>query len=159
MKRPRLSGDRVESRWWYWIAAVPVVVAFWLVTVAWVAFAMSVDPSFVGDSPPPFLVRLLIATPHATVVSLVAVGIPFAILIAILPLAVFQDTVAINRSETGWEPSSRNFALAGLFGLVSAVVVGVLTIDLSLAIIAGIILSVPLALYYLRERHEKLGVP
>ncbi|WP_266079553.1 hypothetical protein [Haladaptatus caseinilyticus] len=159
MRRPQLSGDRVQSRWWYWIAAVPIVFVFWLVTVAWVAFAMSIDPSFVGDSAPSFFVRLLVAIPHATVVSLVAVGIPFAVLIAILPLAVFQDTVAINRAETGWEPSSRNFALSGLLGLIAAVVVGIFTIDISLAIIAGFVLSVPFALYYLRERHEKLGVP
>ncbi|WP_049969116.1 hypothetical protein [Haladaptatus cibarius] len=151
MRRPQLSGDRVQSRWWYWIAAVPIVFGFWLVTVAWVAFAISMEPDllFGPDNP----------LEHALLVSMAAMGIPFAILIVILPLAVFQDTVAINRAETGWEPSSQNFALAGLLGVVSAILVGVLTIDISLALVAGFALSVPLALYYLRERHQNLGVP
>ncbi|GAA0222113.1 hypothetical protein ACFFQF_08010 [Haladaptatus pallidirubidus] len=151
MRRPQLSGGRVQSRWWYWIAAVPIVFGFWLVTVAWVTFAISMEPEllFGPDNP----------LEHAMLVSMAAMGIPFAVLIAIFPLAVFQDTVAINRAETGWEPSSQSFALAGLLGLVSAVLVGIFTIDISLALVAGFALSVPFALYYLRERHRKLGVP
>ncbi len=151
MQRPRLSGDRVNSRWWYWVAAVPIVFAFWLVTVAWVAFAIEMGPNLLFGPANPL--------EHAVLVSLTAMGIPFAVLIAILPLAVFQDAVAINRAETGWEPPTRNFALAGLLGLISTGIVGVLTIDISLAIIVGFVLSVPFALYYLRERHENLGVP
>lgn len=152
MQRPNLSGDRVNSRWWYWIAAVPAVFVFWVVTVAWVAFAISLEPnlfSLTGNSP----------VIHAALVSLVAVGIPFAVLILMFPFAVFQDTQAIRRAEPGWEPPSGNYALVGLFGLVCAVVVGFLTSDLSMAVIVGFVLSVPFALYYLRERHENLGVP
>ncbi|GKZ14825.1 hypothetical protein BG842_26375 [Haladaptatus sp. W1] len=152
MQRPKLSGDRVQSRWWYWIAAVPVVFVFWVVTVAWVAFAISLEPNILPstyDSP----------IVHAALVSLVAVGIPFAVLIAVFPFAVFQDTQAIHRAEQGWEPPSGNYALTGLLGLAAAVVVWLLTSDISSAVIAGFVLSVPFALYYLRERHDNLGVP
>ncbi|WP_227352934.1 hypothetical protein [Haladaptatus salinisoli] len=156
MQRPKLSGDRVNSRWWYWIAAVPTVFAFWLVTVAWVAFAISVDPGLVGESGPPFVVRLFLALPQATLVSLVAVGIPFVVLTALFPFAVFQDTQAINRAELDWEPSG-NYALVALVGLVA--LAGLALTDLSLAVIVGFVLSVPFSLYYLRKRHEHVGVP
>jgi hypothetical protein len=152
MQRPHLSGDRVQSRWWYWIAAVPVVFVFWLVTVAWVTFAILLEPtvlSSTGDSP----------VVHAASVSLVAVGIPFAVLTVMFPFAVFQDTQAVLRAEPGWEPPSGNYALTGLLGLVGAVVSGLLTRSLSIAVITGFVLSVPFALYYLRERHDNLGVP
>ncbi|WP_227375172.1 hypothetical protein [Haladaptatus halobius] len=149
MQRPKLSGDRVNSRWWYWIAAVPTVFAFWLVTVAWVAFAIWLEPNLLYGPSNPLV--------HSALVSLAAMGIPFAVLIAIFPLAVFQDTVAINRAEAGWEPSSRNYALVALLGLVA--LAGLAFADLSLAVIVGFVLSVPFSLYYLRERHEHVGVP
>ncbi len=152
MQHPQLSGDRVRSRWWYWIAAVPVVFVFWLVTVAWVTFAILLEPSVLsatGDSP----------VVHAASVSLVAVGIPFAVLTVMFPFAVFQDTQAIHRAEPGWEPPSGNYALVGLLGLVAAVIGGLLTQSFSIAVITGLVLSVPFALYYLRERHDNLGVP
>lgn len=152
MQRPQLSGDRVRSRWWYWIAAVPVVFVFWLVTVAWVTFAILLEPSllsFTSDSP----------VVHAVSVSLVAVGIPFAVLTVVFPFAVFQDTQAIHRAESGWEPPSGNYSLLGLLGLVAAVTVGILMQSFSIAVITGLVLSVPFALFYLRERHDNLGVP
>ncbi|WP_458207550.1 hypothetical protein [Haladaptatus sp. NG-SE-30] len=149
MQRPKLSGDRVNSRWWYWIAAVPTVFVFWVVTVVWVAFAISMEPGLLagsGDSP---LTR-------AAAVSLVAVGVPFVVLTAFFPLAVFQDTQAISRAEAGWEPSG-NYALVALLGLV--VLAGLALSDLSLAVITGFVVSVPFSVYYLWLRHEHLGVP
>ena len=118
----------------------------------WVTFAILLEPSVLsatGDSP----------VVHAASVSLVAVGIPFAVLTVMFPFAVFQDTQAIHRAEPGWEPPSGNYALVGLLGLVAAVIGGLLTQSFSIAVITGLVLSVPFALYYLRERHDNLGVP
>ncbi|WP_458188842.1 hypothetical protein [Haladaptatus sp. NG-WS-4] len=156
MQRPRLSGDRVNSRWWYWIAAVPTVFVFWLVTVAWVAFAISMEPGLFGIGDDSRAVRLFVALPRAATVSLVAVGVPFVVLTALFPFAVFQDTQAISRAEAGWEPSG-NYALVALLGVVA--LAGLALSDLSLAVIVGFVLSVPFSLYYLWLRHDRLGVP
>ena len=151
MQRPRLSGDRVDSRWWYWIAAVPTVFAFWMVTVAWVAIAISLEPglldSGLGNDP----------LTQAARISLVAVGVPFVVLTAIFPFAVFQDTQAIDRAGVEWEPPSSTYAAIALFGLLVLAVAGVS--DVSVGVISGLVASVPFALYYLQQRHERLGVP
>ncbi|RBI63108.1 hypothetical protein DMJ13_00685 [halophilic archaeon] len=154
MQRPRLEGDRVGSRWWYWIAAIPTVFAFWLVTVAWVALAISLEPGLLdgpgfGDDP----------ISNAAVISLVAVGVPFVALTAIFPLAVFQDSHAIDRAAVEWEPPGGSYALLALGGWLVGGAVGVILVDLSMAIIAGFAASVPFAVYYLERRHEHLGVP
>src|SRR6056297_3214257 len=153
MQRPRLSGDRVDSRWWYWIAAIPTVFGFWLVTVAWVAFAIWLEPGLLntsgGDGP---LVQ-------AARISLVAVGVPIVVLVAIFPLAVFQDTHAIDTAAVEWAPPGSTYALLALGGWLVGGGVGLLLVDLSMGIIAGFAASVPFALYYLQQRHERLGVP
>jgi len=151
MQRPRLSGDRVDSRWWYWIAAIPAVFGFWLVTVAWVAFAIWLEPGLLdtagGDGP----------LAQAARISLVAVGVPLVVLTAIFPFAVFQDTQAIDRAGVEWEPPSGTYAAVALVGLLVLAVAGVS--DISVGVISGFAVSVPFALYYLQQRHERLGVP
>ncbi|WP_327050677.1 hypothetical protein [Halomicrococcus gelatinilyticus] len=151
MQRPRLSGDRVDSRWWYWIAAIPAVFGFWLVTVAWVALAIWLEPGLLdtagGDGP----------LAQAARISLVAVGVPLVVLTAIFPFAVFQDTQAIDRAGVEWEPPSGTYAAVALVGLLVLAVAGVS--DISIGVISGFAVSVPFALYYLQQRHERLGVP
>jgi hypothetical protein len=152
MQRPKLSGDRVGTRWWYWIAAVPTVFAFWLVTVAWVAFAIWMDPALTVFPGPDDPLR------NAVFMSLVAVGVPFVVLTAMLPMAVLQDVAAIGRADVGWEPPG-SYAAVALAGWVLGGLVGLLTTNPFLALIVGFTASVPFALYYLRLRHRHIGVP
>jgi len=153
MQRPRLSGDRVDSRWWYWIVAAPAVFAFWVVTVAWVALAIWVESDIAvwapGNDP---------VTQSASI-SLTVFGVPLVVLVAILPLAVFQDTRAIDCASVEWSPPGSIYALLSLCSWLVGVAMRLLFVYLSIAIIAGSATSVVVALYYLWQRHEHVGVP
>ena len=153
--RRRLVHDRVETRWWYWVAAVPAAFAFWLLSVAWVAVAISLGP-LAGPRP---LVQ-------AAEVSLVAFGGPFLALTAVFPFAVYADASAVLDADVDWRPPRALLTVAAAIGpLVSAMAVlyGLVADAAGLtpiwAIVLGFLLTVPVAAYYLHGRHGHLGVP
>jgi len=153
--RRRLAHERVDTRWWYWVAAVPAAFAFWLVAVAWVTVAVALGP-LAGPSP----------VAQAAEISLVAFGAPFLALTAVFPFAVFEDASAICEADVGWRPPRVPLTGAAAVGpLVSAAAVlyGLLGTSSVLApvwaILLGFLLTVPVAAYYLYHRHDRLGVP
>jgi len=156
-RRTRTSsrGSRVDSRWWYWIAATPAVFVFWLVAVAWVAVAVSLGP--LGGPDP---------VGRAGSVSLVAFGGPFLVLVAVFPFAVFADATAVLRADVEWAVGRTGVTVGAAIGPLATVaawavdLLGDGAFDwLGWAVALGFVLTVPVAGWYLYRRHEHLGVP
>lgn len=132
--RPPIEGAvAVDSRWWYWIAALPVVVAVWLVTFAWVALAVATEfgAGLLAGDPVPVAFSL----------SVLVAGVPLAVVGGMLPVATYMDTRAVVAAGVDWRPSPARWAAAGAGSLLSLV-------------------GAPaFACYYLYRRHRHLGVP
>jgi len=137
------------SHHWYWVAAIPGAFALWLATLAWLAVASSFEAFSFGTR----MVEL----------SMVALGVPFAFLTAYFPVAVYRDASYVDRTSGKWAPMPMRQALAALPGLVLLVVVGVAVVLTSgspvIPVIVGFVADVPFAVYYLRKRSERVGVP
>lgn len=142
--REREARDRrrevVESRRWYWIAAVPVyfvlATGVSLFALALIGIAVGLDLVGAGGFAGPGLVTLLAF--GAAVFA--AIGVVLAVA---FPIAVYLDARAVGETGYEWDPD------AALYGLVA--VVGVIA--------TNFLVSVPLALYYLYRRHEAVGTP
>lgn len=153
--RRRLAHERVDSRWWYWVAAVPAVFAFWVVAVAWVTVAVGIGP--LSDPSP---------VAQAAEISLVAFGVPFVALTAAFPFAVYADATAILDADVDWRPARAPLTATAAVGPLVAVVALLfgLTTDGAVllplwAVVIGFLLTVPVAAVYLYRRHHRLGVP
>ena len=129
-----------DSRWWYWIAAVPLYFLMTLVGGAIAAglflFAGLLDFAGLGGlaSVSTFLVFGALASLFGLVGIVVAV---------LFPVALYIDTRAIEALDREWTPDPV------LWGLLAVVAV----------LVTNFVLSVPLALYYLYRRHESVGTP
>ncbi|WP_152039414.1 hypothetical protein [Salinigranum salinum] len=129
-----------DSRWWYWIAAVPVYFLIALVGGAVAAglflFAGLLD--VVGLSGLASFSTFLVL---GTVASLFGiVGLVVAIM---FPVATYVDARAIEALDGEWTPDPV------LWSLLAVVAV----------LVTNFVVSVPLSLYYLYRRHEALGTP
>ncbi|WP_318567928.1 hypothetical protein [Salinigranum marinum] len=135
-----LPAADVDSRWWYWIAAVPV---YFLVTfvggaVAAVLFVFAGLLDVLGLGGLASFSTFVLFGGVAALFGLVGVVVAFA-----FPVAVYVDARAIEAAGGEWQPDPV------LWGLVAVVAV----------LVTNFVLSVPLALYYLYKRHEELGTP
>ncbi|WP_135827356.1 hypothetical protein [Halorussus halobius] len=152
MSSRRADGERTRRRrshHWYWVAAIPAAFCLWLASLAWLALASSWEAFGFGG---------------ATVeLSLVALGAPFVFLTVYFPMAVYRDADYVNRTSGQWGPNPQRYALGAALGLVVLVAVGVATLLLgaspAIPVIAGFVVSVPFAVYYLYRRHETVGTP
>jgi len=148
------SGDAaasVDSKWWYWVAALPL---YWVVTTvagfgfALLAFTFALTGAGVGAG-----VGTVAGEPTVGVtaglglvgLALVALAVLLAfagvVLSLVFPVAVYLDAEAVSDARLDWRPDP---ALYGLLGLVGVVIQP---------------LQVPLAVYYLYKRHESVGRP
>ena len=145
----RQRSKRRRSHHWYWVAAIPTTFLLWLAALAWLAMAASWE-AFGFDA-------------NAVELSLVALGVPFVFLTAYFPVAVYRDADYVNRTSGTWAPQPMRQALVAAFGtvvlLVTAVVSVVLDLPPSIPVILGFLVNVPLAVYYLHQRRENVGVP
>ena len=129
---PRASAD---SRWWYWIAAIPVYVVVGVAAVllfavvALLGFGIGFDAGLV-------VTGLL----FMTVLALGAAGLVLSIL---FPIATYVDARAIAASEASWTPDPLVWGLAAL----------------ATEVLSAFTLSLVLALYYLYKRHVAVGTP
>jgi hypothetical protein len=125
----------VDSRWWYWIAAIPLYVVVGVAAVllfavvALLGFGIGFDAGFV-------VTGLL----FAAVFMLGDVGIVLSI---VFPIAMYIDTRAIAASEASWTPDPLVWGLAAL----------------ATEVLSAFTLSVVVALYYLYKRHVAVGTP
>jgi hypothetical protein len=148
-------GKRVDSNWWYWVAAVPIY--YVLATAAGFAFAVlafglaltgaagagggwHVGPGWhMGPGAMEGLgIGLGFLGAFGVALLLFAVG---ALLSLLFPLAVYLDAEAIEAAGGDWRPDPALYGLLGLVGVVAQP------------------LQVPLAVYYLYKRHESVGRP
>ena len=140
---------RRRSHHWYWVAAIPATFLLWMATLAWLALASSWEAFGFGAD--------------MVEVSLLALGVPFVFLTAYFPVAVYRDADYVNRTSGQWAPEPMRMALAALSGLVVLVLVGIgvplLDFPPSWPVVAGFVVSVPFAVFYLWQRHEAVGTP
>ena len=123
----------VDSRWWYWIAAVPVYFALTL------AFGALLVPVFLLG----FAFDAGVAVALFAVVGGVFVALPGLALAVLFPVAVYVDARAVSAADVGWNPDPALYGLVALAGVL----------------VTAFTVSVPLALYYLYRRHGAVGVP
>jgi len=125
----------VDSRWWYWIAAIPLYVVVGVAAVllfavvALFGFGIGFDAGFV-------VTGLLFVT-------VLALGLVGLVLFVAFPIAVYIDARAIAASEASWTPDPLVWGLAAL----------------ATEVLSAFTLSVVLALYYLYKRHVAVGTP
>ncbi|MEA1931392.1 MAG: hypothetical protein U9O06_07570 [Euryarchaeota archaeon] len=145
---PRASGATsrheeaiaVDSKWWYWVAAVPIYVAVGILggIVAGVLFLLGFAVDIGGG--------MGIATGIVTlgiVVGSLAYGLVGLVLAFLFPLGIYKDAMAIEASTARWEPDSV------LYLVVAAASV----------LVTAFAVSAVVALYYLYRRHEAIGTP
>jgi len=154
-----VSELRVRSRWWYWVAAVPLVAAFWVVTALWMVVVVAVVPE-AGAS----------ATTAVVSIPAVALGVPALVAYLVMPLAVHMDGRAV-RAAGGQLPG-----LAGDTAKFGAVVDLVLVAGVyrffeggnairepdavgTLLVAAAVVAGAWLAVRYVRARREVVAMP
>ncbi|WP_458207549.1 hypothetical protein [Haladaptatus sp. NG-SE-30] len=132
------QSSTVDSKWWYLVAATPIAfVVSWLVGILFVGWFLIgwgvgfASPRALG----PFFVL--------TLFGVLVFGLFVTLMLVLFPLGIYLDAEAVNRSNLDWRPDS---VLYALIAVVSAVA-------------TGFTLSVPVAVYYLYQRHQHVGVP
>lgn len=151
-----LAGEAaVDSRWWYWVAAVPVAFAFWLASAAWVAVGTALDPGLAGG----------VGFESALGLALVAMGVPLLVLLLVFPVAVHFDARAVAEQST-WRPNrSLLAALALAAPVLAAAAVAAVVLDAVAAVpgsiaavTLGYLAAAPVAGYYLYRRRARVGL-
>lgn len=144
-----------DSRWWYWVAALPAVVALWTATSVWVLFGVSLE--FTGGD-------LFGDAQSLVLLPAVALGIPAVVVFLVLPIALWRDGEATLRAGAGWPDLPALWA--GAAGIVDVVLlVGLVLLAhvdatlgfgvIAVAVISGTILAV----VYLRARIQNVWTP
>lgn len=133
--RAATDAPRVASRWWYWIAAVPIyaVVTFLLFGLLFL-FVAGAGMGGPGMTPMP-------VGPGVVFPLVVLFVIPGIVLAVMLPVAFYFDATAVAESAVDWDPDPVLYALVGVVGIFVNVVGPVA------------------ALYYLYRRHQHVGAP
>lgn len=133
------AASRVDSNWWYWVAAVPLY--YVLATVAGFAFAIiafGAAVTGVAGGDPGIAVGFGFLSLFGIALILAAVGMLLSIL---FPFAIYADAEAVERAGGDWRPDPALYGLLGLAGVIAQP------------------LQVPLAVYYLYKRHDSVGRP
>ncbi|MFB6269705.1 MAG: hypothetical protein ABEH83_07160 [Halobacterium sp.] len=136
-----------DSRWWYWVAALPVyfvlatVVGF-AIGVAAVALALTgattVQHGVWMEMPMGAGAGIGFVLVMLAVMVLASIGMLLSLL---FPVAIYLDADAVAATTGDWTPDPMLYGLIGLAGVIAQP------------------LQVPLAVYYLYKRHESEGVP
>lgn len=134
--------DVVDSRWWYWIVAYPVV-ALLIIPAILVLGGVALAPFFaISPDPQPAV---------GVVVGLLGIAIALLLLVTLLaslavfvvfPVALYMDARVVSKADYEWKPDPVVYGLLGVLQFVVTPLIGLLV-----------------ALYYLFRRHEHLGVP
>ena len=127
---PRAS---VDSRWWYWIAAIPLYVVLGGVLAVLFVGALLFDIFLTGG----------IVTIFGAFVVIPVLGLLGLVLSVMYPIATYVDARAIAESESSWTPDPLVWGLAAL----------------ATEVLSAFVLSVVLALFYLYKRHVAVGTP
>jgi hypothetical protein len=128
-----LPHAEVSSRWWYWIAAVPLYVV--VAAVGLVIFFITVLTGVAID--------IEFAVVGSWIILIPVVGLSGVIMTVMFPVAIYIDSRAISKSQYQWTPDSRIWGIAALGTVIGSVFT----------------LSIAVALYYLYRRHNVVGTP
>ena len=134
------AAPTVSSRWWYVLAAVPVVLIVSM--IVGIALFATVLSGTVADDPAPSenpFEGLDIGAGTLAAVGLV--GALSAVVVLLAPVAFYLDAQAVSAAGVDWDPDP-----------VLWVVIGVVGIFFTLLQVGG-------AIYYLYQRHEHVGTP
>ncbi|WP_101295077.1 hypothetical protein [Halegenticoccus soli] len=135
-----LPDATVDSRWWYWIAAVPAyfVVTFLAAVGAFALFGLgfALDLAGLGG-------LASIGSFFAVAFAALLLGLAGVVIAVLFPIAIYVDARAVSRARLEWDPDP------ALYGLVA----------LAAVIVTNFVVSVPLAVYYLYLRHKHVGTP
>ncbi|MCG1004330.1 MULTISPECIES: hypothetical protein [Halobacterium] len=137
------SDATPNSKWWYWVAAVPLyyvvgtVLGFFL-AIAVFAFTVTGMGTMEHAARMPMSAGFGFAGIFLVFVALAGVGL---LLSLVFPFAIYYDASAVADAPGSWNPDPELYGILGLAGLVAQP------------------LQVPLAVYYLYKRHESVGVP
>jgi hypothetical protein len=158
------SAERVDSKWWYLVAAVPLyyVVASvlgFLVGVAAFVFALTGSGMMLEGMwhTGPGMQTGFAVGGSLFVLGILGLALVGLVLTLVFPVAIYFDAEAVERAGPGptdgasggkpgdagsvWQPDPTLYGLLGLAGVVAQP------------------LQVPLAVYYLYKRHEFQGQP
>ena len=128
----------VDSRWWYVVAATPIVFVVTWVFGLWFVGGFFLGVGFGFVDPRAFVPFAIVIVLFSVLVGLFVTG-----MMVLFPIAIYLDAEAVASADVGWSPDS---VLYALLAAVSAVA-------------TAFTLSVVVALYYLWQRHEHVGVP
>lgn len=128
-----LPRAEVDSRWWYWIAAVPVSALVALVGGVFLLFGFLFDLFLTGG----------MLTFGVTFLLVPVVGLAGLVLTVMYPVATYVDARAVAESPAEWTPDPLVWGLVALASVV----------------LSAFSLSVVAALYYLYRRHGAVGTP
>mgnify|MGYP006274228013 FL=1 len=137
------AAEAVDSRWWYWVAAVPL---YWVASsvlgfaFALVAFAFALTGAGVGAAGGNPGLGFGLGALGFVGLALLFVAVGLVVSLA-FPVAVYLDAEAVGDAGGDWQPDPALYALVGLAGVIAQP------------------LQVPLAVYYLYKRHESVGRP
>jgi|AntDeeMetagen192_2_1112575.scaffolds.fasta_scaffold00091_7 hypothetical protein len=134
------EGIAIDSKWWYWVAAIPIYVAVGILAgvVAGLLFLLGIAVDIGGG--------MGLATGIVTVgvvVGSIGYGLVGLILAFLFPLGIYKDAVEIEASTASWDPDPV------LYLVVAAASV----------LVTAFAVSAVVALYYLYRRHEAVGTP
>lgn len=122
-----------DSRWWYWIAAVPLVYV-----LVFTALAVFVLPLIFGGS------TVVFGLGESSVARLaVALALPTFLITLTLPYALYRDIGLLDEHDTAtaWSPDRDEYAIVGAAGIF----------------VTGV--SFVVSIYYLYRRHVHVGIP
>lgn len=133
----------VDSRWWYWIAAYPLL-SLLVVPLFVVIVLVGIVPFVIlGWAEPPMaigVVWMLILLAGGGLVVILLMGMLGIFLM--LPIALYVDATAVNEADLQWKPDPLLYALVAVLQFFVTPLVGLLV-----------------SLYYLYRRHEAVGTP
>ncbi|WP_232686737.1 hypothetical protein [Halobacterium zhouii] len=161
----------VDSRWWYWVVAVPTIAALWALSALWLVGVVLVVPQ-------------ANATTGGAIVSIpaVALGVPALVAFLVLPFALLVDARAVRDAGSDWpeDPGQpAQFAAAADAVIVAGVLVFFEVLDftgprvrhieplgvtpqrlLGMAVIlVGVAAGSLVCVRYVRERREHVAMP
>ncbi len=136
--------DVVDSKWWYLIAAYPIVF-FLFVPVFLIGGLLIAIPVIImgpGIQPARGLVALgAIFGILLAIIIVVMIMLTFALVVT-FPIALYLDARAITDADIDWAPDPLLYGLLGVLQLIVTPLIGII-----------------IAIYYLYRRHQTVGVP
>lgn len=138
----QVPAAEVDSRWWYWIAAYPIV-ALLALPFAFVLLLVFVVPIVVldaagGHAAAPFVLGVILVV-AVVAFSFVMIGLAIFVM---LPVALYFDAKAVAEGGFTWKPDPLVYALVGVLQFIVTPLIGLIV-----------------AIYYLYRRHTAVGVP